>query len=315
MRDYDDQNIRLYTPVLQRVIILLAVIIAVPVVMWTITTVVRTYFAPPKVPTFQRMTENQPSGTVSDAMQAAPAAPASAAPAAPAAAQTQAAAPSGQVADAGTTASDAHPALIEIKKPADGQPQAGAGAPAATPQIAVATQSPSAQPPTPAAQPMPMPAAPSQPMAVPASAASAAPAAPAAASPPMGAMQHSAASTGTTTAPGSNIAWPNPNTNAPPQVGTDNGAKETKAATGPSPAPPPTPASGDTASEALPSGQPIAGRIPLPPRRPMQFAMAQTGGAIPLPRPRPADAPAATPSAPVETPDSGYEPGMEPGHY
>ena len=62
MRDYDDDNIRLYTPVLQRVIILLAVIIAVPVVMWTITTFVRTYVAPPKAPTFQRMTETQPRG-------------------------------------------------------------------------------------------------------------------------------------------------------------------------------------------------------------------------------------------------------------
>ena len=38
---YNDENIRLYTPVLQRVIILAAVIIAVPVMMWTITTFVR----------------------------------------------------------------------------------------------------------------------------------------------------------------------------------------------------------------------------------------------------------------------------------
>lgn len=53
MREYDDDNIRLYTPVLQRIIILVAVIIAVPVVMWTITAFVRTYVAPPKVPTFQ----------------------------------------------------------------------------------------------------------------------------------------------------------------------------------------------------------------------------------------------------------------------
>jgi len=53
MREYDDDdNIRLYTPVLQRIIILVAVIIAVPVVMWTITTFVRTYVAPPTVPTF-----------------------------------------------------------------------------------------------------------------------------------------------------------------------------------------------------------------------------------------------------------------------
>ncbi len=65
MREYDDDNIRLYTPVLQRVIILLAVIIAVPVVMWTITTMVRTYVAPPKAPTFQRMTETQPADTAS----------------------------------------------------------------------------------------------------------------------------------------------------------------------------------------------------------------------------------------------------------
>ena len=54
MREYDD-DIRLYTPVLQRVIILVAVIIAVPVVLWTITAFVRTYVAPPKAPTFQRM--------------------------------------------------------------------------------------------------------------------------------------------------------------------------------------------------------------------------------------------------------------------
>ena len=63
MREYDDENIRLYTPVLQRVIILLAVIIAVPVVMWTITTMVRTYVAAPKAPIFQRLTDNPPSDT------------------------------------------------------------------------------------------------------------------------------------------------------------------------------------------------------------------------------------------------------------
>jgi hypothetical protein len=55
MREYDE-NIRLYTPVLQRIIILVAVIIAVPAVLWTITAFVRTYVAPPRVPTFQRMT-------------------------------------------------------------------------------------------------------------------------------------------------------------------------------------------------------------------------------------------------------------------
>ncbi len=54
MREYDD-DIRLYTPVLQRIIILVAVIVAVPVVLWTITAFVRSYVAPPKLPTFQPM--------------------------------------------------------------------------------------------------------------------------------------------------------------------------------------------------------------------------------------------------------------------
>ncbi len=114
MREYDDENIRLYTPVLQRVIILLAVIIAVPVVMWTITTMVRTYVAPPKVPTFQRLTtENPPpSDTASVAASAVPAP-------APTAEQAQAGAPTAQLADAGATASDAHTPLLDIRKPAD----------------------------------------------------------------------------------------------------------------------------------------------------------------------------------------------------
>ena len=108
MREYDDDNIRLYTPVLQRVIILLAVIIAVPVVMWTITTMVRTYVAPPKAPTFQRMTETQPADTASIA------APTVAAPAA-VAEQAQTAAPPARLADAG--ASEARALLLDIKKP------------------------------------------------------------------------------------------------------------------------------------------------------------------------------------------------------
>ena len=58
MRDYDDygdDSIRLYTPVFQRVIILTAVIVAVPVMMWTITTFVRGYVARPKVPALERV--------------------------------------------------------------------------------------------------------------------------------------------------------------------------------------------------------------------------------------------------------------------
>jgi len=50
MREYDD-DIRLNTPVLQRIIILVAVIVAVPVMLWTITAFVRTYVGPPRAPT------------------------------------------------------------------------------------------------------------------------------------------------------------------------------------------------------------------------------------------------------------------------
>ena len=73
MREYDDDNIRLYTPVLQRIIILVAVIIAVPVVMWTITAFVRTYVAPPKVPTFQplSLTPSPPPDNASAGQQTA----------------------------------------------------------------------------------------------------------------------------------------------------------------------------------------------------------------------------------------------------
>jgi len=49
----DDDHIRLYAPLLRRIIILVAIVIAVPVVMWTITAFMRTYVAPPKLPTFR----------------------------------------------------------------------------------------------------------------------------------------------------------------------------------------------------------------------------------------------------------------------
>jgi hypothetical protein len=51
----EDDDIRHYMPVLRRLIILVAVIIAIPVVMWTITAMVRTYVGPPKLPTFRPM--------------------------------------------------------------------------------------------------------------------------------------------------------------------------------------------------------------------------------------------------------------------
>ncbi len=46
----DDDEFRHYVPLLRRIIILVAVITAVPVVLWTITAFVRTYVGPPKDP-------------------------------------------------------------------------------------------------------------------------------------------------------------------------------------------------------------------------------------------------------------------------
>ncbi len=85
----DDDDIRLYMPVLQRIIILVAVIVAVPVVLWTITAFVRTYVGPPQLPTFQRLSDAQPSDNAaanpqadSTASQASPGTPSSPAAAA-----------------------------------------------------------------------------------------------------------------------------------------------------------------------------------------------------------------------------------------
>ncbi len=51
----DEDHFRQSMPVLRRLIILVAVITAIPVAMWTITAMVRTYVGPPKLPTFRPM--------------------------------------------------------------------------------------------------------------------------------------------------------------------------------------------------------------------------------------------------------------------
>ena len=61
------------------------------------------------------------------------------------------------------------------------------------------------------------------------------------------------------------------------------------------------PPSGDDTSDALPAVAPIAGRVPLPRRRPNVVAMMQplTPAGVPLPRARPADVPATTAPEPT----------------
>jgi len=297
MREYEDDNIRLYMPILQRIIILVAIIIAVPVVMWTITTAVRTYVAPPGTPTFQRMTENQPSDTTSGEPRAAPI-PAPAVPAAPAAQQGEAATPAAQMANATTASSaDTRTPLLEIKKPvAAVQPQLGP-APANTPATG------------PTAATQPAAAINAQPGAGLTAAGRATPALPASAAPAAIGTDIAAKSDNAAGPAASDraIVWPNPQVSAPPQIGTD-----TASAT--EPAPPQPTAVGDTAAEELPAANPIAGTVPLPRRRPNDVAMLQPGlqGIVPLPRARPADAPADA-SATSDTSGPGYDPGMT--HY
>jgi len=54
MRENEDEFGR-FVPLLRRIIILVAVIIAVPVILWTITAFVRAYVGPPKLPTFHQL--------------------------------------------------------------------------------------------------------------------------------------------------------------------------------------------------------------------------------------------------------------------
>lgn len=62
----DEENIRHYMPVLRRITIVLAVLIAVPVVMWTITAYVRGYVGRPSLPTFRRLAEASIAPTKTD---------------------------------------------------------------------------------------------------------------------------------------------------------------------------------------------------------------------------------------------------------
>ena len=68
MREDDDQ-FRYYVPLLRRIIILVAVLTAVPVVLWTITAFVRSYVGPPRIPTFHQLAATEPSEPAADTNQ------------------------------------------------------------------------------------------------------------------------------------------------------------------------------------------------------------------------------------------------------
>jgi len=54
MREDSDQ-FRYYVPLLRRIVIVVAVLAAIPVILWTITIFMRSYVGPPKLPTFRQL--------------------------------------------------------------------------------------------------------------------------------------------------------------------------------------------------------------------------------------------------------------------
>jgi hypothetical protein len=88
MREYDE-NIQHYAPVLRRIIILVAVITAVPVVLWTITAFMRTYIAQPTISAPRPLVTATDSAVPASA-ETAPAASAASAPSAPAVVEARA---------------------------------------------------------------------------------------------------------------------------------------------------------------------------------------------------------------------------------
>ncbi len=284
--DYDDQSIRLYTPILQRVIILAAVVIAVPVVMWTITTFVRSYVARPRVPALEHLAS---TNTLSRIPVIAPP-PSSATPSAvdqSASQRPETAAPS----DAVSPASESNKGTANLASLPDTSPLPGAAnssaaslqaAPAPSPAIAAppATATSDAATINPAAAPVA-----SLPRSVQGASQGAS------ATPPQ--MPRSADNAALPSGSSDRgIAWPNPNATSPPDFGGPR--------LSPPPAPPPPPAR-SAAAEIIAPDAPLRGPVPLPRHRPNVFAMSTSGtaasgpaasGPVPLPRARPADAPA-----------------------
>jgi len=283
MRDYDDYDeyhddgVRLHAPVLQRVLILAAVIIAVPVVMWTITAFVRSYVARPKVPVVQHLASSESPTARVGSPAVIPAAPA---------------------ADQGAQGTQTAPQRADAKPP-----PAAVAATAPAPPINIpppAVQPASIQPPAPA-PPAPAP--------VPGRAAAGADIAPPvpAPAPPLRTADSAPA------ASDRGLPWPNPNSTSPPSFGSAapppapaplprtaalEALPATDAIRGPIPLPRHRPGIPATAASAATVGETTGSTGGKP------------TGPVPLPRVRPVAAPTESP-APANP--SGYDAGLS-GH-
>ena len=288
MRDYDDR-VRPQV-VLRRIIIVLAVLAAVPVALWTVTSFVRAYIAPPKLPTFRQLatnvTEQQESTgstsaagdqslwqTVTTFMRAHIADPqipsvrqlaemvtgnsAATSPKgdanSPAAEPARPSAPSSMTVEARATATDARDLPGSSKE----QSANGDNMPAGTVKMVDA-------PPTSMASkstdiPVERAADTNAPNTWP---------------PP---LQQNAT-------PQTNAQWPPAPQQSAMQLAAQQNATEQQ------------PAAGEPLADAIAAGQPLTGRIPLPRRRPNDLTMVQiTAANVPMPRPRPDIAGSAAP--------------------
>ncbi len=153
----DDDEFRHYVPLLRRIIILVGVITAVPVVLWTITAFVRTYVGPPKIPTFHQLAStasiNVPAGTATPdgtaQLQAAMQAKAANQSAAPASdARDPSAAPKGSLLADRAPEGDAGAAMQSASRTAD-----LSAAPTMAPRPAMAPRATDVFPPSPLAAP------------------------------------------------------------------------------------------------------------------------------------------------------------------
>jgi len=165
MREYDeDNNIQHYAPVLRRIIILVAVITAVPVMLWTITAFMHTYIAQPTIPSPQPLAAATdpapPMSAAADTATANSPAPAQPAPAATDARATDDARGDRMRDSAGNTATPN--AQVAALVPTPSAAPAAPPAPAAvTVQAAPAASAPSVFPDPPSvAPPQPTSAAP-----------------------------------------------------------------------------------------------------------------------------------------------------------
>jgi hypothetical protein len=109
----DDDDFGHYVPVLRRIIILVAVITAIPVVLWTITAFVRTYISAPKIPTFHQLAASASTNAPSSAS----AKDNSINLPRPASEEAKKSAPVSVAVEARTTATDAHDAGAALKGP------------------------------------------------------------------------------------------------------------------------------------------------------------------------------------------------------